>query len=155
MEMPQRDRQYRGLRGGAHRERAENGVAGLGSEDDPRGRRERELESWVEEVPWAKRENQKRRGRETVQHVGVAIEQDGREHEHGHDDRTQNGRLRAHDGAERENAHAGRGRTAPAAESDQPRDEEHRGRHQRDVEARHGEDVIDAGAPEAVVDLRR
>ena len=121
--------------------------------DDAEGGGERELEARVEEIARPNREDRQGRQREAVRHRGVPLEEDRDQDEHRHDDGAQHRGLRTHD--ERKPDHDdyrrdGRGATGDVQEvAERP----HRGREQRHIEAGDGQDVVDARAPEGLVDV--
>ncbi len=155
VEMPERDRQHGELGGDAHTERAPDETARQRSQHDPGRRGERQLKAGIGEIVGTDREDQERGQREAIEHRRVALEEHGAQHEHAHHDRAQDRGLGADDEREAEHGRDGGdgGHTPSTARERQ--DREHGARDQRDVEARHGQDVIHARATEAVVDLGR
>ena len=85
--------------------------------------------------------------------LGLALEQDPAEQDEPHDGRAQHGGLRAyHEGEAHQRGRRDSGRHA-ARDTDHAERREDRCRDQRHVEARHGQHVVHAGAPERVIHL--
>ena len=155
VEVGESDRQHRELSSQAHAEGAAHEPARQRGRDDPGRRRERELEAGVEEVAGTQGEDEQRGQRQAVGDRGLALEQERREHEDGHDHGAEDRRLGPDDRREAaDEADRDHGRRA-AVEAQELAEREHRGREQRHVEPGDREHVIDAGPAEAVVELGR
>ena len=153
VEVSQGDRQHRHLGGRAHADRAGDYAARQRRGHDAEGRRERQLEARVEEVARADGEDGERRQGETVGDRRVSIQERGEQDEHGHDDGAEHGRLGAHHQRERDHHDdRGHGRRTMGHAQESAERPDRRGQ-DPDVEAGDGQDVIDAGAPEGVVDV--
>ena len=113
-------------------------------------------ESWKpgsQRSPGRQAQEREHRERQRVRELGLALEQDAGEQEQPHHGGAQHGGWPPTTSANPMSTTAAAIAAAPRRGPTPMRQREHRGRQQRHVEARHREDVVDAGAPEVVVDL--
>ena len=154
VEVRERDRQDRELRGGARAERAEHDTSGQRRHDDSEGGGERELEARIEKVARPDGEDRQRGERQAVRHRRVALEQHRGQHQYGHDRGAQDRRLGPDDQREPDHDDDRDDRGEPPAHACEAAQRPDRGGEQRHVEARDGQHVVHAGAPEGLVDVR-